>query len=386
MSVSDGAKSQALSCNKEYKWKCKAPFTVNAAFNCSKPDCAGTVSYVMTLPGGGTMSGNVPFTYTPTQSGTYTVVLYGTCGGKICDSCVVKFVVDCPPEPCCTHDITIDNPTIQLSTLNNPNATIANASFAISGAPGVLFTQLRAEVMSYDLFSNYNNECLNCKSYPFTWASIYQAGPIGAIQPQITMYNATAPSFNPAGNGMYQNPREVIWNGAPPFGLPINVNMQFLLPPASIIACCEITAKICVKFTFRDKDCKECEVISCFTVVIKPGGHDDPQACTCNISPVLSYEGNPARKVSCGETVPLFLGNIPVNLNPGFTCKDNTGKDCPGSSVTVMITKPDNSSQVLSGPNYSYTYLGAPGIYQYTITGNCGGKKCECIFKVNIPK
>jgi len=186
---------------------------------------------------------------------------------------------------------------------------------------------------------------------------------------------------------MYQNPREVVWTGNPPFALPNNINIQFLLPPASIIDCCELTAKICVKFTFRDKDCKECEVISCFTVVIKPsGGHDDPQACECKISPVLSFEGNNGLAVSCGGTANLFLGNIPVNLNPGFTCKDQNGKDCAGSAVTVAIKKPDNTTQLLSGPNFAYTYLGMTGLYEYTITGSCGGKKCECKFTVNIPK
>ena len=178
----------------------------------------------------------------------------------------------------------------------------------------------------------------------------------------------------------------MIWSGTPPFALPNNINLSFLLPPASIIDCCELTAKICVKFTFRDKDCKECEVISCFTVVIKPGGgHDDPGDCICTIKPVLSYEGNPNRPVSCGETVPLFLGNIPVNLNPGFTCKDKNGKDCAGSTLSVTITKPDGSSQVLTGPNYPYTYLSKSGIYEYDIVGNCNGKKCECKFKVKIP-
>ena len=279
-----------------------------------------------------------------------------------------------------------DSPTVQLSTITNPDATVASASFPITGPAGNLFTEIRAEVMSYNLFSNFNNECLNCKSYPFTWASMYQPGNVGAIPPKITMYNSTVPAFNPSGNGMYQNPREVICSGTPPFPLPANINLSFLLPSASIIDCCELTAKICVKFTFRDKDCKECEVISCFTVVIKPGGgHEDPQACKCEINPTLSYEGNNNRPVKCGETVQLFLGNIPVNMNPGFTCKDNNGKDCVGSSVSVMIKKPDNSSQLLTGPNFSYTYLGLSGVYEYTIVGNCGGKKCECKFKVNIP-
>jgi len=238
------------------------------------------------------------------------------------------------------------------------------------------------------LFSNFNNECLSCKSYPYTWSSMYQPGNIGTMPPKITMYGgATVPAFNPSGAGMYQNPREVIWNnGGTAFALPSSINLSFLLPPASIIDCCELTAKICVKFTFRDKDCKECEVIVCFTVVIKPGGGEPPHKdCTCSIKPVLKYEGG-SKAVGCGETISLFMGNIPVSLAPNFTCKDPaTGKDCESSGPTVSIKKPDNTVQTLTGPNFNYTFL-TPGVFEYTVQGICNGQKCECKFKVQIPK
>ena len=388
----NGKGEQKISCGKEYVAKCKVPFTINANYICGKPDCIASVGYTFIPAAGSPLTGNIlpPFTYTPILSGTYTLLLYGTCNGFICDTCKIIFKVDCPPDTvCCKYTITVKDPTVQLSTITNPNATVANSNFSITGPAGNLFTEIRAEVMSYNLFSNFNNECLNCKSYPYTWASIYKAGNVGAITPQITMFNSFVSSFNPAGNGMYQNPREVSWTSGNPFALPNNINIQFLLPPASIIDCCDLTAKICVKFTFRDAECRECEVIACFTVVIKPGGgghNDDPQVCQCNIKPVISYEGNNNRPVSCGETVNLFPGIIPVNLNPGFDCKDQNGKDCAGSSVSVTIAKPDNTTQVLNGPNYSYTYnINLPGIYEYTITGTCGGKKCECKFKVNNP-
>lgn len=272
MTVSDGVNKQQLSCKKEYKWKCNVPFTVNATYNCAKPDCSSDVTYTLIPPSGSPQTGTLALTYTPVQSGTYTLLLYGMCGGKICDTCTVKFIVDCPPRPCCPYTITVKDPMVQLSTITNPNATVVNGNFGITGPAGNIFTEVRAEVMSYNISSNFNNECLNCKTYPYTWASIYQAGNIGAVTPQITMYNSFAASFNPAGNGIYQNPREVSWTSGTPFVLPANINLQFLLPSASIIDCCELTAKICVKFTFRNTDCQECEVINCFTVLIKPGG------------------------------------------------------------------------------------------------------------------
>lgn len=380
--------SVKLNCNKSYNLKCNQPYTINAGYICPAANCPGHVEATLTGPLG-TTTGPVPFTFTPTVTGTYTLTLYGYCGTVKCDSCVIKFNVKCdpiPPPPCCPYEIGVKDPTVTLSTLANPPATIANAIFGITGPAGNLFTEIRAEVVSYNLFSNFNNECLSCKSYPYSWSSMYQPGNIGTMPPKITMYGgATVPAFNPSGAGMYQNPREVIWNnGGTAFSLPSNINLSFLLPPSSIIDCCELTAKICVKFTFRDKDCKECEVIVCFTVVIKPGGGEPPHAdCKCSIKPVLTYEGG-SKTVGCGETINLFLGNIPVSLAPNFTCKDANGKDCPSTGPTVAIRKPDNSVQMLTGPAFNYTFL-TPGNYEYTVSGICNGQKCECKFKVQIP-
>ena len=268
--------TKPINCNKnqpdEVKVKCNVPITINANYNCVGSNCPGTVSYIMQPPTGLPQTGNIPpvYTFTPNLPGTYTLTLYGWCGGKLCDSCVVKFTTDCaPPPPCCPYNITVKPPTVQTSTVTNPAATVASGSFTFTGPVGNLFTEVRAEVVSYTLTDNFNKECLSCKSYPFSWASIYQPGVIGSMPPQITMYNSVVNAFNPAGAGMYQNPREVIWSSATPFPLPGNINISFLLPPPSIIDCCALTARICVKFTFRNNECKECEVLSCFTVPIK---------------------------------------------------------------------------------------------------------------------
>ncbi len=268
--------SKPINCNnnkpEEVKVKCNIPVTVNAMYNCVGANCPGTVTYSMQPPTGLPQTGNMPpsYTFTPGQTGTYTLTMYGWCGGKICDSCVIKFTTDCVKDSsCCPYNITAKPPSVQTSTITNPAATVASGSFSFTGPAGNLFTEVRAEVVSYTLTDNYDQACLSCKSYPFSWASIYQPGTIGSMLPQITMYNAVVNAFNPAGNGMYQNPREVTWSSATPFALPPNINISFLLPPASIIDCCELKARICVKFTFRNNDCKECEVLVCFSVPIK---------------------------------------------------------------------------------------------------------------------
>ncbi len=263
-----GVGNSKLVCGKTYPLKCNQPYTINAAYICSQADCAGNVQYQLTAPNNTVTSGAVPLSFTPNQTGTYTLILYGYCGTTLCDSCVIKFTTECVPPPCCPYGIKVNDAAVQTTTLANPAATIASTSFGFSGPAGNLFTEVRAEVVSYTLTDNFNTECLSCKSYPYTWASIYKPGNIGTLTPQITLYNTATGSFNPSGTGMYQNPREVSWNSTVPFPLPSAISLSFLLPPGTVLPCCEIRAKICVKFTFRDKDCKECEVVSCFEVLL----------------------------------------------------------------------------------------------------------------------
>ena len=269
MTISDGVKKGQLSCKKEYIWKCNVPFTVNAAFICAQPACPGSVTYKLTPPSGFPVSGNVAFTYTPIQSGVYTVMLYGWCGNKICDSCIFMLKVDCPVDTnCCKHSIKIDAGTVNYTPTTN--ATIAGQTFTITGLAAVPLTEVRAEVISYDLSSNYNNECLGCKTFPFTWASINSAGNIGVVPAMITLFGgATTPLFNPTGTAVYQNPREVIWNNGNTFTITGPVGINFILPPQPVLDCCELKGKICVKFFFRDVKCMECEAVVCFDVVLK---------------------------------------------------------------------------------------------------------------------
>jgi PKD repeat protein len=269
--VIDGVSAMGLiklNCGKMTALKCNQSYTINAGYNCPQPACPGMVQYQLTTPSNTVTTGPVPLIFTPAQSGTYTLVLYGYCGNTICDSCVITFKVECQPVPCCPHEIKVKPAVVQTSTLPSPAATIANASFGFSGPSGNLFTEVRATVVSYTLLDNFNGECLSCKSYPFTWASMYQPGNIGSMTPQITLYNTTVGSFTPSGAGLFQNPREVIWNSTTPFALPATIGLSFLLPPGSVLPCCEVRAKICVRFTFRDKNCKECEVTDCFEVLL----------------------------------------------------------------------------------------------------------------------
>ncbi len=251
--------------------KCNQPVSINANYICADPACPGTVNYTLTTPSGSS-SGNAPLTFTPNQTGIYTVTLYGLCGTTVCDSCVVRFKTECPVDSnCCKYNIKVDTSKLAYTFNQQYNATIAAQTFIISGLAGIPLTEVRAEVLSYTISDNYDKECMKCINLPYTWASILSATNIGTGSPKITMYNTTVHPFNPTGTGVYQNPREVVWSSNSTFtinnGTPVGMN--FILPPPPLIDCCELKGKICVKFTFRDKDCKECEVISCFDFIIK---------------------------------------------------------------------------------------------------------------------
>ena len=133
---------------------------------------------------------------------------------------------------------------------------------------------------------------------------------------------------------------------------------------------CDTT--ICYK-TYNGKDCKT-----------TGGGHDDGTVCNCNWKPVFSYEGG-KKDVACNGSITLFKGNIPVSLNPGFTCIP-ASQNCTPSGLTVTITNNTTGvTSVLTGPNYNFTFLQS-GSYTYNLSGTCGGTKCDCRLTVIIPQ
>jgi hypothetical protein len=270
--VTIGNTTQPYVCYKLYeKIKCQTPISINANYICADPNCIGTVTYSLFHPSMGTSTGTLPLNFTPTQNGIYSITIFGWCGGVKCDSCSIRIVVDgCDSIPCCPYEIKVTPKDITYTA--GVGSTIVNSSFGISIPAIANITEVRANVVSYTIDDNYKKECLQCVNLPFTWASVSTATNINTAPPKITMYGgASVPSFNGTGAGAYQNPREVIWNNGTNLNAPniTNVGMSFILPPTPTIDCCELKGKICVKFTFRDNDCKECEVIACFDFVIK---------------------------------------------------------------------------------------------------------------------
>jgi hypothetical protein len=260
--------SKKYSCGEELPdISCHDNVVLNGIYSCTPGSCPSVFTYQLTGPSG-TTTGSLPLLVNTLAPGTYSIIIYAYCNGKLCKECKFTFTVKCVGQPpgCCPYKINVTAGTASYTVAQpDGNATVASQIFTISGLTGVQLTEVRAEVVSYSLGSNYNNECLSCNSLPFTWASIASADNIGALSPKIGLFGgATTSNFVATGTGVYKNPREVVWNSTTPFTLSAPIGIKFYLPPLPLIDCCILNGTICVKFTFRDEKCRECSVTVCF--------------------------------------------------------------------------------------------------------------------------
>lgn len=277
ITLATGPSKKVIKCNTLLKLKCNQPFTINANYICTGANCSGVVTYTLTPPVGSPLSGTLPLTYTPTQTGVYTLQLNGMCGNVVCDHCIFDIKVECPvEESCCPHEkeiqvLGMDN-TITQQTFAGNNYSLYTANISISGGP-TPYQEIKATVIDYQLIANYE-ECIACKNKPFTWSSI-SGGIVAGIVPATTGASPTV-GFNIPANPT-ENPREIVWANGSPINLatPQNVAIQLYLPVASALPCCELKAKVCIKFTFKDINCKLCEKIVCGTVLISKTGVND---------------------------------------------------------------------------------------------------------------
>ncbi len=259
-------------CGGNYKLECKKTYDFTAVYNCATQDCLGEVKYKLDGPGGPISSGTMPLIgFTPTLSGSYSLLLQGYCGGVLCKECKITFDVHCEVDTTCKPcEIKVEPKT--PTYVVNPTSTTVSNSFVVTIPAGINVTEVRANVVSYTISDDYKGDCMKCVNLPFTWASVSTASNIATAPPKITMYGGTTvPFFNGSGAGAYQNPREIIWSNGTNLNSPTisNIDMGFILPPTPIIDCCDLKGKICVKFTFRDDQCTECEIIVCYNFLIK---------------------------------------------------------------------------------------------------------------------
>ncbi|MBK8785447.1 MAG: PKD domain-containing protein [Chitinophagaceae bacterium] len=258
-----------LKCNGEkFEVSCLSNVTLNASYFCIPASCPATITYQLTGPV--SQTGTLPLSLSALPAGNYSIVIMAYCGGKLCKECKLNFEVVCEKD-CCPYDIkaTLQSQATSMSP-GNTNLLVTQG-FNFTGLTGASLTEIRAEVLSYNLTSQFPEQCIGCKNLPKGWASIYNGNVMGPVIPKVNLAGVmTNAPINVSTLSPYSNPREIVWNnGGAIFSIVQPVTLGFILPKPSPLDCCDATAEICVKFTFRDKDCKECEVIICFKVVIK---------------------------------------------------------------------------------------------------------------------
>jgi PKD repeat protein len=242
---------------------CKNSVVLSASYNCTPGQCPAALSYVLTGPSG-TSTGTLPLVLNSLAPGNYSIVISAYCNGKLCKECVLTFTVKCPKIPvCCPKKIEVVAGHPSYSILPDSSGTAATQTFSFTGLTGP-YIQVRAEVLQFDLSSNYNNECISCVNLPFTWGSMAGATSIGPVPAAVNMFNgATIPVFSPVGSAVYQNPMVISWTSNTPFSVGGPVTIKYLLPPLPKIDCCTLQVRVCIRFTFRDAKCQECSVVIC---------------------------------------------------------------------------------------------------------------------------
>ncbi|MEO7263546.1 MAG: hypothetical protein ABIW38_01480, partial [Ferruginibacter sp.] len=348
----------------------------------------------------GTVSnGGVKFTFNPTftlaPGGTYTFVFQtkiplGTANGLVdCNTagfiaksttggytinpvetnpvCIEVVVPEVPPGGCC-KDLLKKITTTQ--TVNNDLLTV-NAT--LTAGPGKL-KKVTVSLVSFEV--KHPKDCDVCVKNPKHFGN-------------ITNQNSALPFNTVPANVPFTHLIEWKDSLGYNFANAVPLNFTIPLPPRSAIACCCDTIEYCIRYTFTDTACVMCDTTICYKTFNgkdckETGGGNNGEVCNCSWSPVFGYEGG-TKQVACNGSITLFKGNIPVSLNPGFTCSP-ASPTCGPSALAVTITNNVTGvTTTLSGPNYNFTFLQS-GSYTYNLSGSCGAAKCDCRLTVIIPQ
>ena len=243
---------------------------INAVYQCTG-NCGATYSWsIVSATGAGVASGTaLPIDLSTCNSllkcGNYNLVIKTKCGSSNCESLVLPITIICEPPSCCKADIKIDlikNTVTAATNIPNPNAySIDNLSLNLNFS--VPMSEVRVNVEEFRLVSNSPN-CLNCNNRPVTWGNILSASLNG------TGMNLSGMVGSPTGS-LPVDYREAVYNTGTLLMPPAAVlNLSLSLPAVTELACCEVSAFVCLKFTFKDAQCRECVQMFCGNIKLIP--------------------------------------------------------------------------------------------------------------------
>jgi hypothetical protein len=371
---------------------------IKASFSCDS-GCTATISATLTGPNNATIYtwspvgvNGISFMPSPGMVGNYTVHLYGKCGDKICDSCMLTLPINCPPvvgDSCVmcppglksAIHVTMTPKTMTLDSIGGSHFNNLPVNVQINTGT-IMLTQVSAQVVSYQLNPSYG-DCITCDNKPAGWVSI-----TGQTLGGIAGTNAGVAQALPSSNNSFMNPREVVWASTTPFTLnPGNTSINVYLPALANVPCCTLSGIICIKFSFRDANCKVCDTVICF-----PFGGATDTTCGCGnwngvtfassaVSPTTSSTNDKSAMISPAGPTPI---NIPCGktytIGPKVSFSFSTSYQCTGTCKAVyqwvLTNASGNIIQQGTASNGSVPGGLAPGSYTLSYNVICGNKDC----------
>lgn len=254
-------------------------------------------------------------------------------------------------------------------------------------APNTRFNQIRVNVISYQLESNYD-ECLIADKFAFNNVGIsgtefQQATPIIFVNGQ-----ATAPHNNT--QHLNLNTSEINWQAPRTFDFAnaANLPIQLFLPDFSKLECCKVSATICLRITFINDQCEVCERIVCFNTNIIDA---EEVKCDCTNKGDFEVKYEVKRKVSpkkypttipCNGEVKLPAG-VPVMMSNPNACSGD--KNCkPRYSWKLALASSQSTISSGNGSSINYTLPTVGETYILYVETFCGNNTCKNTCKISL--
>lgn len=258
--------------------------TLNANYTCAGT-CSSIINWTLTntvtnaqVAAGNLNNGSINLSqFNSLACADYKFVFTPSCGGTTCPPCEFNISIVCNPPTCCPTQtqIGIEHGNATYTSSTNPNgAGTYSQAFIING--NVPMSEIRIDVEHFEINST-DPDCISCKNPAKTWGSLNSAAfnGNGFVRPIISV---------PFNGSINSNPRELVYK--PGSLININnsvINVNVAMPNASPVDCCVLTANLCLKFTFKDAQCRECIYLVCNqNIEIKKSENGNPNGNNLN--------------------------------------------------------------------------------------------------------
>lgn len=302
-----------------------------------------------------------------------------------------------PPPPCepCKDLVTAASGTQgQISKQGDHYLLSAGVDFSISKP----VQEVRISLASLD-YSWENKGCADCQVPAIGRGCLFPQSATQTIGGLVWDNYANAPL--PPNANIDECMEELIWKlgSAAPAGT-YNVPLQISLPAPTVPECCALQIKsICLRITFKDKDCNTCDTVICIRPATEPdccrGGrwtansiawglisHNPDVALAKKEKTTITGPVAAASKINakCDTTYSLSR-NVAYSFFAKYICG---GSACPQNMELSIVGPNTNITQQLINTPYTHTFS-QPGTYTVSYTAYCGGKVCEvCRYKVVV--